>query len=134
MPQSLTQIYLHIIFSTKDRQPFLHDPAIRGKTHAYLFGVCKNQNCPSLIVGGVEDHVHLLCRQSKKVTVADFVRELKRDSSKWLKTQATDLASFYWQEGYGAFSISPGHMEAVKAYIAGQEEHHRKVSFQDELR
>ena len=134
MSQSLTQIYLHVVFSTKDRQPFLANKQIRERTHAYLAGTCKNLACPSLLVGGVEDHVHLLVRFSKNIAVADFIGKLKRESSKWVKLQDGLLKSFYWQNGYGAFSISPSHVEAVREYIAGQEEHHRHESFQDEFR
>ena len=105
MPQSLTQIYLHIVFSTKGRQPFLHDREIRERVHAYLARVCKNQQAPSLIVGGVEDHVHIICRMSKVLSIADLIKALKRDSSQWIKAQADDLQEFYWQLGYGAFSV-----------------------------
>lgn len=134
MSQSLTQVYLHIVFSTKHREPFLKDQSIRENLHAYLAGTCKNLESPSLIVGGVEDHVHILCRQSKTITISDHIRELKRESSKWIKQQDSSLESFYWQLGYGAFSISPSHIEALTQYIANQEEHHRTESFQDEFR
>jgi putative transposase len=134
MSQSLVQIYVHIVFSTKHRRPFLKDKEFRERTHAYLAGICKNIGCPALIVGGVEDHVHLLCRLGKRIAVADFIRDLKRDSSKWVKEERTDLSEFHWQSGYGAFSISPGHVEALKRYIANQEEHHRQETFQDEFR
>jgi putative transposase len=134
MSQSLSQIYLHVVFSTKDRARHLQDRALREKTHAYLAGTCHNLDSPSIRVGGVEDHVHLLCRLAKTLSVSELVRELKRESSKWLKDQSPDLSSFYWQSGYGAFSISPGHVEALAAYIANQEEHHKKESFQDEFR
>ncbi len=95
---------------------------------------CKNLESPAVIIGGVEDHVHMLCHLSKNITIADFVRELKRDSSKWVKTESPELADFHWQAGYGAFSISPSHVEALKQYIANQEEHHRRETFQDEFR
>ena len=134
MSQSLSQRYLHVVFSTKNHAPFLQDPALRGQTHAYLAGTCRNLKSPSIIVGGVEDHVHVLCRMAKTISVSVLVRELKRESSKWLKEQSADLASFYWQNGYGAFSISPGHVERLKTYIANQEEHHKKETFQDEFR
>jgi len=134
MPQSLAQIYLHIVFSTKHRRPFLFDPALRAETHKYLGGTCRDLDSPSLVVGGVEDHIHILCRFSRTQTVAVLVRELKRESSKWIKTKDTGLQDFHWQDGYGAFSISPGHVEALRAYIANQEEHHKRESFQDELR
>jgi REP element-mobilizing transposase RayT len=134
MAQSLSQIYLHVVFSTKNRTSFLRDKELREKVHAYLAGTCRNLESPSLIVGGVEDHVHLLCRLSKNLSVAHLVRELKRESSKWIKSQGPGLSAFYWQNGYGAFSISPSHVEPLKEYIAGQEEHHRRETFQDEFR
>jgi len=87
-----------------------------------------------LIIGGVEDHVHILSRLGKQTAVSDLVRELKRDSSKWVKTQRTDLSRFGWQDGYGAFSVGPSHVEDLKRYIATQAEHHRQESFQDEFR
>ena len=134
MPQSLAQIYLHLVFSTKERRPFLEDAAIRDEMHNYLGGICNNVDCPILCVGGVADHVHLLCRFGRTITVADLVQELKRESSKWVKTKSPGLHDFHWQNGYGAFSISPGHVEPLRTYIATQEEHHRSVSFQDEYR
>src|SRR5579862_2356152 len=134
MPQSLAQIYLHIIYSTKHRQPFLADATLRAELHAYLAGTCKNLDSPAVIIGGVADHVHLLTRFSRTHTVAELVRELKRESSKWLKTKSADLADFHWQDGYGAFSVSPAHVEPLKEYIAEQEVHHRRETFQDEYR
>jgi REP element-mobilizing transposase RayT len=134
MPQSLAQIYIHIVFSTKDRRADLQDAAVREETHSYLGGTCNNLGCPVLRVGGVADHVHVLCRLGRTITIADLVKELKRDSSQWLKTRAPALADFYWQNGYGAFSVSPGHVEALLEYIARQEDHHRKTTFQDEFR
>ena len=134
MSQSLTQIYLHLVFSTKHRHPYLQEPSLRFQMHAYLAGICKNLESASLLVGGVADHVHILCRPSKNLAVADLLRELKRDSSKWIKERAPALSEFHWQAGYGAFSISPSHVDLLKAYIAKQEEHHRRESFQDEFR
>ncbi len=134
MPQSLAQIYLHVVFSTKGRRPFLQDQNILDETHKYLGGTCNNLDCPVLRVGGVADHVHILCRLGRTITVADLVKELKRDSSQWLKTKSPALAEFYWQNGYGAFSVSPSHVELVREYIANQEAHHRTVTFQDEFR
>ncbi len=134
MAQSLAQIYVHIVFSTKNRAPFLKDKAFRDRVHAYLKGICDNQDSPSLQVGGVEDHVHILCRLSKKLGVADLIRELKRDSSSWIKSQQPSLAEFHWQNGYGAFSVSPSHVEALIEYIKNQEEHHKTETFQDEFR
>jgi len=134
MSQSLAQIYVHVVFSTKHRQPFLNDSELMARMHAYLAGACKNLQSPSRIVGGVEDHVHILCRQSKNIALKTLVGEIKRESSKWIKTQDSSLAQFYWQGGYGAFSISPGHVEALIQYITNQREHHKTETFQDEFR
>ena len=134
MPQSLAQIYLHIVYSTKHRKPFLKDEKIFQDAHAYLAETCNNLDCPALIVGGVEDHVHLLFAHSRTATVADVVKELKRGSTVWLKSKAPALSEFAWQNGYGVFSIGQSQVEDVRAYIAGQEEHHRKISFQEEFR
>ena len=134
MAQSLTRIYLHIIFSTKQRQPYLKDKELRERTFGYLAGTCKNLKSPAVITGGLEDHIHILCRLSKTISVADLIRELKRHSSKWIKTKAKNLSMFQWQLGYGTFSVSPSHVEALKKYIANQKEHHRQETFQDEFR
>ena len=134
MPQSLAQIYLHIIFSTKDRRPYLKDRSFRDRTHAYLAGICKKMGSPSLRVGGTEDHVHIACRFSRKYSTAELLQRLKEKSSKWIKQEESVLADFYWQGGYGAFSVSPSHLPALLEYIAHQEEHHRKETFQEEFR
>jgi putative transposase len=133
MGQSLVQIYVHIVFSTKSRKPFLLAEADSARLHAYVSGICKNQNSPAIIVGGVEDHVHLLCRLGKTIDIAKLVRHLKSDSSEWVKKELA-IPDFYWRTGYGAFSVSPSHVQALTNYIANQEEHHRKESFQDEFR
>jgi putative transposase len=134
MSQSLAQIYLHLVFSTKNRVPFLQDKAIRDEMHNILGGTCNNLGCPVIRVGGVADHVHILCRLGRTIDVADLFKALKRDSSIWIKTKATGLADFYWQNGYGAFSVSPSHVEALRTYITNQEEHHRTETFQEEFR
>ena len=134
MSQSLAQLYTHIVFSTKNRENFLRDPSLRANTFAYLASTCQALNSPTLIVGGVADHVHILCMLSRKHTLIDFMKELKRESSKWVKKQDPELKNFYWQGGYGAFSISPSHINALRAYIARQENHHRKETFKEEFR
>jgi putative transposase len=134
MAQSLAKILLHLVFSTKERRPFLRDAALREETYRYLGGILTQLDCQPIIIGGVEDHVHLLFAYSRTATVADVVKELKRGSSVWLKAKSPELAEFAWQGGYGVFSIGQSQVEDVRAYIAGQEEHHRKISFQDELR
>lgn len=133
MPQSLAKILIHIIFTTKGRTPNLSS-ALRPSLHAYLATVARNNTCECFCVGGTEDHVHLAIGLSRTLTVADLVKELKTSSSQWLKTQAPTLSTFAWQEGYGAFSVSPSHLEALRGYIEKQEEHHRQRSFQDEYR
>ena len=134
MPQSLAKVLVHVVFSTKDRRPSLRDKAVRDELHRYLGGILNRLHCPSIIVGGVEDHVHFLCGLSRTSNAADIVKEVKRGSSLWLKTMSPDLADFSWQNGYGIFSIGFSQIESVRDYIAGQEEHHRRVSFQDEFR
>ena len=134
MPQSLSAVYLHLVFSTKERRPFFRDKAVRDALHAYMGGVSKTVECPPLIVGGVEDHVHLLCRFGRTITQAEWVKELKRVSNGWLKEQGRDYADFEWQGGYADFSVSQSNLEQVKQYIVSQEEHHRKMTFQDEIR
>jgi REP element-mobilizing transposase RayT len=134
MPQSLAKILVHTVFSTKDRRPFLRNLKLREELHRYLGGILNNLECQPIGVGGVEDHVHLLCALSRTCEAAAMVKEVKRGSSLWLKTQTSDLKTFLWQNGYGIFSIGFSQIESVRKYIAGQEQHHRKVSFQDEFR
>ena len=134
MSQPLVQVYLHIVFSTKDRQPFLRDKELRSRSHAYLVGTCKNLGAPALKAGGVEDHIHILCRMAKVLSISKLIQELKRESSQWVKEQAPTLRKFYWQSGYGAFSVSPSHVEGLIEYIEDQEEHHKHKSFKDEFR
>lgn len=134
MPQSLVQVYLHLVFSTKDRAPFLRDKSLRERMHGYLAGACTQLDSPAIIVGGVEDHVHILIRFSKVLEIANLIRDIKRESSKWVKDQSAQCSEFQWQRGYGAFSISPSHVAALTKYIREQEQHHKSESFQDEFR
>jgi len=134
MPQSLSKILLHVVFSTKDCRPLLRDGTLRTEMHRYLGGILKGLDCPPIIVGGVEDHVHLLCILSRTVAPADMVKEAKRSSSLWIKKRGPDFADFAWQAGYGIFSIGYSQLEEVRRYIANQEQHHHKLTFQDELR
>ena len=133
MPQSLSNILIHLIWSTRDRRPCL-DPSTRGKTHAFLAGVVRQCDCEAYRVGGPTDHVHLAVRLSRTVSVADLVEDAKAASSKWLKTQGPEFADFSWQLGYGAFSVGMSQKEALLLYIDNQEEHHRTRSFQDDSR
>jgi len=132
MPQSLSLVVVHVIFSTKERRPFL-DPDTRSKLHPYLAAVARNAGCEAYRVGGVADHVHLAIRLSRTVTIAKLVETLKTTSSKWLKTQSPNLAAFAWQRGYGCFSVGPSDLDSLRAYIDGQEEHHKTRTFQDEF-
>ena len=134
MPQSLARVVLHVVFSTKNREPFLKDDDVRKRLHAYMAGVMQRIGCEPILIGGVEDHVHLLGNLSRTVTIAELVEEAKKSPSKWVKDQGPQYREFFWQSGYGAFSVSQSNVEQVRAYIATQEEHHRKVSFQDEFR
>ncbi|MDB6140032.1 MAG: transposase IS200-family protein [Verrucomicrobiaceae bacterium] len=133
MPQSLSYLLTHLVFSTKDRAPVL-DPVVRPALHAYLATVSRNVDCECFRVGGVADHVHLAVRLSRTLTMAQLIEQLKTSSSKWLKTQPPILASFAWQRGYGAFSVGPSDLNALLHYIDNQEEHHRTRTFQDEYR
>jgi putative transposase len=134
MPQSLSCVYLHIIFSTKDRFPFLVDIGIRDEIHTYLGGIARNQECLPVLIGGVADHVHLLVGLGRTISQADLIKELKRSSSLWIKERFPALSKFAWQAGYAAFSVSVSNLDAVREYVANQEEHHQRMSFQDELR
>jgi REP element-mobilizing transposase RayT len=133
MPQSLSYLLIHIVFSTKDRVPLLNSE-VRLDLCAYLATVARNADCECYRVGGVADHVHLAIRLSRTTTVAHLIEELKTSSSKWLKTQSPTLAQFAWQNGYGAFSVSPSDLEALRTYIDNQEKHHKIRTFQEEYR
>lgn len=133
MGQSLVKNYIHLIFSTKHRKPLIRPPA-EDELHAYLGGICKRLECHPIKIGGYTDHVHILCMLSKKIPLAKLLEEVKSHSSKWIKTKSDKLKQFYWQDGYGAFSVNPSEVDIVIQYIANQKEHHAKVSFQDEYR
>ena len=134
MAQSLAKIVVHAIFSTKERKPFLDKQKLREELHRYIGGVLLGLDCQPIMVGGVEDHVHLLCSLSRTCEAANMIKEVKRSSSLWLKARNAKLKDFAWQSGYGIFSTGYSQIESARNYIAGQEEHHRNVSFQDEYR
>lgn len=136
MPQSLAGVYLHTVFSTKNRTPSLRDHALSDRLHAYMAGICTNLDCPAIHIGGWDDHVHLLHRFGREITISHFLMVLKKESSKWMKRPGQDVADFKWQAGYGSFSISAGHVEAVKGYVDSdhQAAHHQEISFQEEFR
>ena len=134
MAQSLARVWTHLIFSTKHRFPFLTDKIFRAETHAFLAQALRNHGCETLIVGGVEDHTHSLFALSRTLPIASVVKELKRTSSHWIKEATPKLAKFRWQGGYAAFSVSQSNLADVVRYIETQEEHHKRVTFQDEYR
>lgn len=133
MGQSLVKNYVHIIFSTKFREPLIL-PSVESELHSYMGGICKNLECYPVIVGGYVDHVHILCLLSKNIAMSQFMRELKATSSNWIKSNDDRLKNFYWQNGYGAFSVNPNDIDVVKAYIVNQHEHHQNITFKDEYR
>lgn len=133
MSQSLARLPIHLVFSTKNRQRILGEK-IRDSLHAYMAAVLQNLGCPALIINSVEDHVHILFELSRTVSVSEAIEEIKKASSKWIKTQAPELSGFAWQAGYGAFAVSESNVAAVREYIVGQREHHRVKSFQEEYR
>jgi REP element-mobilizing transposase RayT len=133
MPQSLAKVCLHIVFSTKNREPILADDW-RDELCRVLGGAANNLGCQSLLIGGVMDHVHMLVALGRTITIADAVGKIKSTSSLWINQTRGLPSPFHWQAGYGAFSVSQSNLEAVREYIRRQPEHHRKQSFQDELR
>ena len=132
MPQSLHLLSVHIVFSTKERRPWLHRE-IRPRVWAYQSRILQNLECYSMTIGGVEDHVHIACQLTKKTAPMKVLEILKKDSSKFVKTLAPELSAFHWQDGYGLFSVSPSHVEGLRQYILNQEEHHKTESFQEEF-
>src|SRR5260370_24530153 len=133
MPQSLSSILIHLIFSTKNREPFI-TPAIEGELHPYMATIFRDHKSPSLVIDGKSDHVHILFVLGRAITVADLVEEVKNGSSKWIKTKGAEFKSFHWQKGYGAFSIGQSNVAALKRYIQNQKQHHRRVTFEEEYR
>jgi putative transposase len=133
MPQSLARLHVHLIFSTKNRDPGLHDQ-VRKSLHAYMAIVLQKMECPPTLINSVEDHVHILFELARTVSVSQAVEEVKKSSSKWIKTQGEEFAAFAWQAGYGAFGVSESNVQPVRDYIANQQEHHRQKSFQEEYR
>jgi putative transposase len=132
MSQSLALVLVHIIFSTKNRSPFLRSTELRSEVHAYLMGTFRGLDCTGLQIGGVEDHVHILCGLSRRLSLSELVKNLKTSSSRMAKDKGHK--DFSWQTGYGAFSVSQSSKESVYSYIANQEIHHRQMDFKQEFR
>jgi len=132
MSQSLARVLLHIIFSTKNREPYFGDQSIRKNLHAYLAATANHLGAPSISVGGVADHIHLVCALGRTLSVATLVAKLKVSSNQAF--QGNFLSRFSWQSGYAAFSVAESTLESVVKYVCSQEEHHKRLTFQDEYR
>ncbi|MEI6607361.1 MAG: IS200/IS605 family transposase [Verrucomicrobiota bacterium] len=133
MPQSLARLHIHLVFSTKNRERIITDD-VRSPLHAYMATVLQNLGCAPVLINSVEDHAHLLFDLARTISISQAVEDVKKSSSKWIKTQGPKFAGFAWQAGYGAFAVSESNVETVRAYIANQREHHHKKTFQEEYR
>jgi putative transposase len=133
VPQSLAAILVHVIFSTKNREPFIL-PEIEQELFPYMATACQSVNSSALLINGTTDHVHMLVKLGRKTSIADLVEEVKSSSSGWIKSKGPQYQRFYWQAGYGAFSIAQFGVNALKEYISNQKEHHRIKTFQEEFR
>ncbi|WP_044272009.1 transposase [Bacteroides timonensis] len=133
MSQSLSKNYIHLTFSTKYRKDSIRKEDL-PEMFSYISGILKNIDCPSIIVGGITNHIHVLCVLNKNIALTKMVEEIKKSSSKWIKGKGIYYQWFSWQEGYGAFSVSQSKVDVVTRYICRQEEHHKKISFEDELK
>jgi putative transposase len=133
MAQSLSKVYVHITFSTKNRQALI-DKIVETSLFEYIGGICKGLECNPIKVGGLLDHIHVLCLLSRKIPQMKLLEEIKKQSSNWVKTKGPAYSNFYWQDGYGIFSVNPSEIGTVVNYITNQEAHHKKLSFQDEFR
>lgn len=139
MPQSLANVLVHLVFSTKDRVPLIRSD-VESELYAYTSKVLDTSDSPMIAIGGMEDHVHILFKLSRKIAIMDIVETVKTDTSRWIKSKGAGYAARhlkkrgYWQSGYGAFSVSPTTADKVIGYIRNQKEHHRGKSFQDEYR
>ena len=132
MSQTLVSLMAHVVFSTKNREPFI-TPEIEPELFAYVGGILNNHESRLLDAGGTADHVHLLISQSKNISLSALMKDIKKDSSSWIKTKGSEFSNFHWQDGYGAFSIGKSEIPELKKYIASQKEHHRKRTFKEEL-
>ena len=133
MPQSLSYVPLHVVFSTKHRSSLI-TPDLRTELYPYLAGILQKKNCDVIQIGGMPDHVHLLFTLGRTVSIAELVRDLKSDATKWIKEKRRERSEFSWQAGYGSFGVGPRDVDMIVRYIQNQETHHKQVSFQDEFR
>lgn len=133
MSHSIVKVLVHIIFSTKDRSDLI-TPEIENELFRYIHGIVENNKSKLIIAGGMPNHIHLLVSLPKKIDVPELIGDIKRDSSSWIKKQGAEFRNFYWQKGYGAFSIGQSQVPIVTRYIKNQKEHHKKRIFEDEFR
>lgn len=133
MPQSLAQVLTHIVFGTKNHKELIDDTIEQG-LHQYIGGICRELRSPAIKIGGYYDHIHILCSLSRKIAIMDLLEEIKKSSSRWIKTKGTQYSNFYWQDGYAIFSVAPRDENAVVRYIERQKKHHQNQSFRDECR
>jgi REP element-mobilizing transposase RayT len=131
MSQSLAKNYVHIVFHTKNSEDFIYEP-FESELYKYIATVCNDLSCYVVQVGGYRNHVHILCNLARTVAMMDLLEKIKSSSSKWFKALDPSLENFYWQDGYGAFFVSPQHVEIVKNYISNQHEHHHSTGFKEE--
>ncbi|OGT15761.1 MAG: hypothetical protein A3I12_02265 [Gammaproteobacteria bacterium RIFCSPLOWO2_02_FULL_38_11] len=137
MSQSLSQLIIHLIFSTKHRHPFLKQEELRQQLYCYIKSICHRQKCEIISIGGTKDHIHILLNLHKNSTASLLVEEIKKSSSKWIKTRVSnddEIKNFYWQKGYAILSVSQSNISKVKTYIENQKQHHKKQNFKEELR
>jgi len=132
MAQSLAKVYLHIVFSTKDRRPYI-TPKIEENLYRYISTICDTNKSPLHKIGGMDDHIHILLELSRTITIAKLIENIKSHSSRWVKKEFNDLQKFSWQGGYGVFSVDSVTYNAVKNYVANQKEHHTKRGFKEEF-
>ena len=132
MAQSLVKNYLHIIFSTKLRTEFI-DKKIENELFSYIATICKDYDSPAIQIGGTDDHIHILLNLSRKFAIMKVIQEIKAHSSKWIKTKGSKYEHFFWQDGYGAFSVCKNNLETIKKYIRNQREHHKEIDFKNEF-
>ncbi|QEG37550.1 IS200/IS605 family transposase [Bythopirellula goksoeyrii] len=133
MAQSLSNILLHLVFSTKHRKPWINTE-IESELAPYLATTCQTLKCPSHAIGCFDDHIHIACSLARTISVSDLIQELKQDSSKWIKAKGAQYREFSWQNGYGAFSIGQSQLPDLRNYVNNQREHHRRQTFQEEFR
>jgi putative transposase len=132
MPQSLVKNYVHITFSTKNREPLIsHD--IEGELHNYFAKICINHECHPIKIGGYNDHIHIVCSLSRKIALMDLIEHLKTSTSKWIKTKDSHLRNFYWQGGYYAVSVNPADLQSLVEYVGNQHQHHEKKTYKQEV-